>query len=138
MARQSLRSQSGVMPLIGDLADPIERSHFRQKLATTLGVDERTLQRFTPQPKRRKQASPPRSTQPPAAGADMPPEPDEMGFGDESRSVTFKRFVAPLATEQIEANFLRQALEYPEVMVRVDMLLRQGATANHQRRRLFE
>ncbi|MDX1686434.1 MAG: DNA primase, partial [Candidatus Promineifilaceae bacterium] len=33
-----------VMPLIGDVADPVERDHYRQMLARTLRVDERALQ----------------------------------------------------------------------------------------------
>ena len=32
-----------VLPLIKDIADPVEREHYRQQLARALHVDERTL-----------------------------------------------------------------------------------------------
>lgn len=49
-----------VIPLIQDMPDPIERDHYRQLLARTLRVDERTLQQValqTRQKKTPKQAS---------------------------------------------------------------------------------
>ena len=115
-----------VMPLISDIADSIERSHFRQQLATTLGIDERTLERFVVRPKKRRQPQQVRSAPPPPSYDDLPEEPADLMAGADDLPVTFRRSVAPLAIEQIESNFLRQAIAHPEMMVRVDMLLRQA------------
>ncbi len=133
-----------VIPLIRDIADPIERSHYMQKLASTLQIDERALQRFTPQKKRRRQ--PPRQTTPQAAQAappsfdDMPPPPDDF-FDDGPPpdfdalppadavmppTPAFRRSVAPINSGKIESNFLRQSLLHPAIMPKVDVLLRKA------------
>jgi DNA primase len=44
-----------VLPLIEDVADPVEREAYRQSLARRLRVDERALQGWRPQPRRRRQ-----------------------------------------------------------------------------------
>jgi DNA primase len=54
-----------VLPLIADVADPVEREAYRQKLARRLQVDERALQAGGGQPaagRRRRPAAPPAET----------------------------------------------------------------------------
>ena len=139
-----------VIPLIRDVADPIERSHYMQKLSTVLQVDERALQRFAPKKKKRRAApakkQPLRSSNPvdemgpppdfdfddlptePPGFADLPPD-DMVGpddFEESAPVAAFRRSVAPLVTDPIEANFLRQSIEHPVVMGKVDALLRKA------------
>lgn len=141
-AKQKSAVAEQVIPLIGDIADPIERSHYMQKLASVLQVDERALQRFAPTPKKRRPAqndntrrsSPRRAAPPPPPEFDMgelPPEPPDFADAPSDDELfasapapTFRRSVAPLLTEQIEANFLRQSIDHPVVMGKVDALLR--------------
>ena len=47
-----------VLPLISDIADPVEREHYRQLLARSLQVDERTLRQMPVQQKMRFQPPP--------------------------------------------------------------------------------
>ena len=133
-----------VIPLIHDVADPIERDHFMQKLASVLQVDRRTLQRFSPQKKRKGKGKREKGKVPPPKsrvsvpddpfGDMLPPEPEMREFAElspepdnfEQPLVTFRRSVAPIATAKIEADFLRQALGTPEIMLKVDMLLRKA------------
>lgn len=140
-----------VIPLIRDIADPVERSHYMQKLAGILQVDERALQRYAPQQKRRRpaQAKSPsrkRNGKPPSKAAarpsDMPPpefmldalppEPPDfddlppIDAADAAPAPAFRRSVAPLNSGRLEANFLRQSLAYPDVMPKVDVLLRKA------------
>ncbi|HRQ13600.1 MAG TPA: DNA primase [Promineifilum sp.] len=50
-----------VLPLIGDIADPIERDHYLKKLARTLGIDEGALRQAA---ERQKKEQRPRGTEP--------------------------------------------------------------------------
>jgi len=103
-----------VLPLIQDVADVVEREHYRQQLARALRVDERTLRMVAvPQslgPYRER-------TTPPA------PEPDN---GTASQKSTAQR--TPLArsrtgSEKRESNFLRQCLEYNHLILQVNQQL---------------
>ena len=128
-AKQKSALAEQVIPLINDLPDPIERSHYMQKLATTLGVDERVLRRFSPQQKRRatsQQRSGNSPTLQVSDGVEVPPDMDEADALFNTPGARFRRHVAPLAIENIEAHFLRQSLVHPEIMVRVDMLLKKA------------
>ncbi len=133
-----------VIPLIRDIADPIERSHYMQKLASTLQIDERALQRFTPQKKRRRQpsrqaATPVEPSGPPPNFDDgpppefllddgPPPDFDDFPPGDMHAAPmpVFRRSVAPRNSNKIESNFLRQSLAHPVIMPKVDVLLRKA------------
>jgi len=46
-----------VLPIIADLASPVERAHYVQRLATLTGVDERTLTAELPKSRRRTDVS---------------------------------------------------------------------------------
>ncbi len=126
-AKQKSAVAEQIIPLINDLPDPIERSHYLQKLAARLGIDETVLHRFTPQKKRRSRTPKPNEASAPSSPPDE--EPPEF-FDDDAlvgtTSARMRRHVAPLVIENIEADYLRQMLAYPEIMVRVDMLLKKA------------
>lgn len=101
-----------VLPLISDVADPIEREHYRQQLARALRVDERTLRQVVvtekPIP-----YQPPEPEAPPMEGVVVP-----NGRG----RVTAVR-PRPIATHLREANLLRQCLAYPRILIDVNQRL---------------
>lgn len=121
-----------IMPVIGDVPDPVERDHYRQLLARTLRVDERALQQVAlatsvasaTRPRRHKPMPPP------------PPEADPGSYiqSDLSQNGKSRRpaamFGGKIATHIREADFLRQCLRYPHIIRRVnDQLQRQGQEA---------
>ena len=96
-----------VLPLIADVADPVEREHYRQTLARTLRIDERTLLKVAV-PRARSHS--PAETK---AAASAPPKRSALPLGQ-----TF-------AIEKRETNYLRQVLAHPHIMIEVDNMLRQ-------------
>lgn len=98
-----------IIPLIQDIGDTVERDHYWQLLARTLGTDQRTLRRYTPKTKRIAR-----------------PKPKAKPKQDRAKIKLSHRMIAPLATEPLEANYLRQALEHPELMVKVDLQLQRA------------
>jgi DNA primase len=100
-----------VLPLIKDVVDPVEREHYRQKLARALRIDERTLRRVAlpaePVPASRQ------ATREPA-----PPEPDN---GKTQKKDTVSQVRTELTKR--EANLLRQCLEYPQLILQVNQRL---------------
>lgn len=107
-----------IMPLIGDLADPVERDHYRQMLSRRLRVDERALQQVALAShmsrsggRRRRRESWP--SQEAAAGGDN-------GAAATSMAISGGR----LATDMREADYLRQCLRQPRLMRQVDERLR--------------
>jgi DNA primase catalytic core len=136
-----------VLPLINDIADPVERDHYLGVLSRTLGVNEAALRQKAGQ----KKDSRPRTTdrRPPTAdrgrsggaggkwqvaGGDdqrTPPEPDipPDDFGPPARGA-LSSGGGKIATRQLrrtgrlEENFLRQCLEHPGAINHVNRLLR--------------
>jgi DNA primase len=107
-----------VLPLIKDIHDEVERDHYRQQLARALRVDERTLLRM-PVPQ---QSGPTRTPPPPE-----PPPPDDFG-APQPRQV----FTAVPDAYKRQANFLRECLEYPHLLLQVNKkLLGQGQQPLH-------
>lgn len=110
-----------IMPLIGDVADPVERDHYRQMLSRKLRVDERALQQVAlassmaemsqSRPRRR-----PRKVNP---TGDASPAADNG-----ARRTTAPISGGRLATDMREADYLRQCLRRPQLMRQVDMRLR--------------
>lgn len=131
-----------VLPLIDDIADPVERDHYIKKLAKTLGIDEAALRQAAE--KRRKDRRPPAADRrspermkpgdeqrPPAGGQSfVPPEPDMPpdDFGAPARG-TVSGSGGKIATRRLrhsprlEENFLRQCLEHPGALSAVNYLL---------------
>lgn len=128
-----------VLPLINDIADPVERDHYLNKLAKTLGIgDVNSLRQAAA---RQKQASRPRPTGPrraetrsaPAGGPPMPDVPPELDgmpgdFGAPARG-TISSGGGKIATRRLrhsmrlEENFIRQCLEHPGAWPAVNYLL---------------
>lgn len=85
-----------VMPLIQDVADPVERDHYRQLLARSVQIDERVL----------RQMMAPAGKQPPTLSSATKPPPPLNGV----------RF--SLASR--EADYLRQCLLHPQLISKID------------------
>lgn len=136
-----------VLPLIGDIADPIERDHYLKKLSKTLGIDETALRQAA---ERQKKERRPRTTDSRPATSDRRPPPERTKPGDRPGSQqTYvppepdappEDFGAPprgtlssgggkIATRRLrhasrlEENFLRQCLEHPGALSSVNYLL---------------
>jgi DNA primase len=111
-----------VLPLINDVADPVEREHYRQQLARALAVDERVLRqmRVTGQAQAR-QTPPPRSgPSPPRSGPPPPPEEEPLPG---TRARPQYRLGQLFITEHREVNYLRQVLSQPHLLKEVDRRL---------------
>jgi DNA primase len=88
-----------VLPLIEDVADPVEREAYRQNLARRLKVDERALLSLHPKPPRR------RTRQAPPA------------------EVSLEGLVSPKAESPVERFCLGILLRDPELLYRIDRRL---------------
>lgn len=128
-----------VLPLIEDIADPVERDHYLKKLSKTLGVEEAALrqaerQRKTTTGKRPSAGNRPQTSvggQSSAAGglSFVPPEPDAPpdDFGAPQRGTI--NHGGKIATRRLrhsarlEENFLRQCLMHPGALSAVNYLL---------------
>ncbi len=138
-----------ILPLISDIADPVERDHYLKKLARTLGIDEAALrqaaerQRKTADRSRQRagnQSQPSVERRPAAPGGQpyVPPEPDappdDYGAPPPPRS-TMSSGGGKIATRRLrnanplEENFLRQCLEHPGALSAVNYLLSRGKQA---------
>lgn len=105
-AKAKSQAAQQILPMIADVSDPIEREHYRQMLARTLRIDERTLLRM-PTPESRQSKPERRST----GNAGTPPTPSF------SLRQTF-------STEKRETHYLRQIIAYPRLIHEIDHLLR--------------
>ncbi len=128
-----------VLPLIADIADPVEQDHYLNKLAKTLGIgDVNSLRLAAARQKkeRGRRPAPPRPVTPRPAPADewatayVPPEPDAPpdDFGAPAPG-TISSGGGKIATRrlrhstQLEENFIRQCLEHPGALSAVNFLL---------------
>ncbi len=134
-----------VLPLIHDIADPVERDHYLGVLGKTLDVDVAALRaaearlkkdRRPPTDDRRRTTAdrrPATNDQPPFDEPpywdDAPPDSDFSG-GDQRSVVGGRRGIAARDLRRLprlEENFLRQCLEYPGAIHHVNRTLsRQG------------
>lgn len=117
-----------VLPLINDLADPIERDHYWQRLARALDVDERALrQTRLPGP------PPPRPKV--SATSTQVINPRSATRADSSLSSQVHREIPPLRSGQGSAflrqsDYLCQCLHYPKMLVQVnERLVQHGQVA---------
>ncbi len=131
-----------VLPLINDIADPVERDHYLGVLSRTLGINEAALRQKAGQRQgsrgagergRKGAGEKGRSLttdhRPPATDY-QPPEPEMPPdeFGPPARGVIHSG--GAIATRQwrkiarLEENFLRQCLEHPGAINHVNRLLR--------------
>ena len=99
---------SKVLPLIADVANPVERDSYRQRLARMLKVDERALNGMSAAParvSRRRKANPAEEVE--SAEESSPPSAESIPHG-----------------QKIERFFLRMLLARPDLLPRVDRALR--------------
>ena len=108
-----------VMPLIGDIPDPVERDHYRQMLARILRVDERALQQVALASSMADMSRANSARRAQRQNTPPPPAPDKRPSGD-SVAISGGR----LATDMREADYLRQCLRQPQLMRQVDQRLR--------------
>jgi DNA primase len=105
-----------VLPLISDVADPVEREHYRQLLARRLRIDERALLKITIPPIRRS-GSASQPVQP--TGGNTDPENKSAGAIGVSMVIGGETF----GTELRRADFLRQCLVHPTIVPMIDKML---------------
>ncbi|HZD11599.1 MAG TPA: DNA primase [Candidatus Binatia bacterium] len=109
-----------VMPLIGDIPDPVERDHYRQVLSRILRVDERALQQVALA----------------SSMAEMSRAQGRRSKGRQKKDASAPANDGPvraavainggrLATGMREADYLRQCLRQPHLMRQVDQRLRE-------------
>lgn len=106
-----------VMPLIGDIADPVERDHYRQMLARILRVDERALQQVS---LASSMAEMSRANSARREKRDAPKATPKSQRARSAAAISGGR----LATDMREADYLRQCLRQPHMMRQVDQRLR--------------
>jgi len=106
-----------IIPMINDLANPVERSHYRQRLARLLKVDERTFfPARTAAQRSAKQARPQRSSRTEPA---------------QSRAEAHGAPVSPhTPTASREAFCLAALLRYPRLIYEINRLLAEALDAN--------
>lgn len=111
---------SQIVPLINDIAHPIERSHYRQRLARLLKVDERAL--FSEQ-----RGTPTRQSRPsPGSQAGQPPmQTTHQGEGGSALTLT--------PTRSREAFCLATLLRYPRLIYRANRILSECLDPRHLR-----
>jgi DNA primase len=107
-----------VLPLINDVADPVEREHYRQLLARKLRIDERALLQITvPTIRSRSVTNPPAQ---PEESADAPKKINASAVG-----MSTVIGGQTIGTEMRRADFLRQCLMHPTIVPLIDKMLLQ-------------
>jgi DNA primase len=119
-----------ILPLIEDVADPIERSHFRQHLARVLHTDERALRQVKIEKNSWSSAKRQSQTPPPDNNGGMPPPPDNFDddFGGIPSTLAPRHAQMTIGQtvdiDKRQANYLRQILEYPHLHVQICQTLK--------------
>jgi DNA primase len=129
-AKEKVEIVSRVMPLIQDVANPVERDHYRQLLARKLRVDERVLQQVAVKPAAKPGQRKKRKPLPPEPEAGLPMDggpPMDAGL-DLQPGFQNKYTVAlrggRIAMRKREAYYLGECLQaFPEMFQRVDASL---------------
>jgi DNA primase len=108
-AKTALAQQ--VIPLIKEIADPVERDHYWQYLARVLRIEERTLRQVQVAVKK--------------PGRPLPPPPLQTAVPDPYESYPRDQQPAPKAVRRParhlrEANFLSQCLRHPRILMAVN------------------
>lgn len=108
---------SRVMPLIQDVADPVERDHYRQMLARKLRVDERALQQVAVKPDRKKK----RRLRPPEPEGGPPLDDRSAAPAGMRSGYTVALRGGRIAVRKREAYYLGECLlNFPDMCQRVD------------------
>jgi DNA primase len=116
-AKAKTAAAQKVLPLINDVADPIEREHYRQQLARTLRIDERVLHKVsvaTPHQRRTVQAKPAEQSK------DKSGRPTGKGGRSGLAAAINGRMIA---IDIRKADYLRQCLRFPRLLIQVNKRL---------------
>lgn len=115
-ARAKTTAAQQVLPVINDLANPVERDHYRQQLARKLRIDERALHKVSIPSSRR------HATRPADSGSAAE---RRTGSHDKSGEKGLMAVIrgGSAAADLRRANFLRQCLSYPQIMAQIDKQL---------------
>ena len=150
-AKAKSAAAAQVLPLIHDIADPVERDHYLGVLGRTLGVDVAALRAAEGRMKKQgkhgpdrspgaggqgratKPAAPPMPDEPPPYWDDAPRDSEESRYAAPPGDSGESRYVAPPGSKiaghhlrrppALEDNFLRQCLEYPGALPHVNRIL---------------
>ena len=135
-AKAKSAAATQILPLIHDIADPVERDHYLNVLGQTLGVDVASLRaaearlkkdRRPPTADRRPTSGlpstddPPPFDEPPPYWDDAPPGMDSQRPARPARGQIAGR--NPRRAPRLEENFLRQCLEHPGTINHVNHIL---------------
>jgi DNA primase len=113
-----------ILPIINDVADPVERDAYRQKLARLLKVDERALAhkavaQSKKQPQQRRPTPGPIS--PPQGGTSPPPDVEwEAEPAPPAEEIPF----AESAVDRLESYCLGALVRHPDLVAKADRQLR--------------
>lgn len=117
-----------LLPVISDVADPVQREHYRQHLARVLKVDERVLAQVSARSLRRERA--PGPARPAVGPPETPPDAPPSG----PAGVLAGGLVAAMRGRAVNAsgrrdNLLRECLRYPHIIGRVNQRLQEQKLA---------
>lgn len=112
-----------ILPIIQDVADPVERDSYRQKLARLLKVDVSALAQKTGRPPPR--AAPPARPRPDAP----PPAPHPASPEAESESSGVESSLAESAIDRLESYCLGALVRHPDLVAKADRQLREWKLA---------
>ncbi|MBM4424627.1 MAG: DNA primase [Chloroflexi bacterium] len=120
-----------ILPIIHDVADPVERDSYRQKLARLLKVDERALTQKLHPEQSRKMVKPPTRAQPSARPPLSPalPTPEPASPEIESAPVGVESSITESSVDRLESYCLGALARHPDLVAKADRQLREWKLA---------
>ncbi len=112
-----------ILPIINDVADPVERDAYRQKLARLLKVDERALaQKAAAAQKAASSKKPPQPRRPTLSP--IPPPPPDTDWEAEPAPPAEEIPFAESAVDRLESYCLGALVRHPDLVAKADRQLR--------------
>ena len=112
-----------ILPIISDVADPVERDAYRQKLARLLKVDERALaQKAAAAQKAASSKKQPQQRRP--APSPIPPPPPDTDWKVEPAPPAEEIPFAESAVDRLESYCLGALIRHPDLVAKADRQLR--------------
>jgi len=109
-----------ILPIINDVADPVERDAYRQKLARLLKIDERALAHRAATIASGK----PTGQRRPSLSQTPPPPPEESWDVVESAPAVDESLFAESAVDRLESYCLGALVRHPDLVAKADRQLR--------------
>ncbi|MEK7784133.1 MAG: DNA primase, partial [Chloroflexota bacterium] len=113
-----------ILPIINDVADPVERDAYRQKLARLLKVDERALAQKAAAAQKAAGQSKKQSQQRRPAPSPIPPPPPDTAWEAESAPPAEEIPFAESAVDRLESYCLGALIRHPDLVAKADRQLR--------------